>query len=116
MGSELVHHGVKGMHWGQRKAQIKSAGTSAGKAVEKGISYVGHHQKMVAGGVILARVLYVVGSMAIHAGKTGILFKAAKNREAAYKAGKIAVRALSSSAAKINYAKMVRGAYKITTL
>lgn len=133
--TELGHFGVKGMHWGQHTIsdlapspkQIKSAALTTGKAVGKGatttakgvgkgLSYAAQHKHMVVGGVIVASILHDVGRLVVISGKTHILFKAAKNREAAYKAGKIAVRALSSSAAKINYAKLVRGAYKITTL
>lgn len=137
---ELAHHGVLGMHWGQHKAvvpsgaQVRTAASVTGKAavvtgkavgkgavatakaVGKGGSYLAHHKRLVAGGLVVAAILHDVGPVAYDLGKAGILVKAAKNRETAYKAGKIAVKALSSEASKVNYAKMARGAYKITTL
>lgn len=129
--TEISHHGVKGMKWGHHKLQdlalsrdqIKNAADATGRGIKKaatasvkGISYAAHHKRTVAGAAILAVVLHDTARMAVRVGKAGILVKAAKNRQAAYEAGKIAARALSSTAAKVNYAKMVKGAYKITTL
>lgn len=129
--NELSHFGVKGMKWGHHKMsdlapsaqQVRSAAAATGNAVKKAAVktghaavYVAHHKRMVAGGVVLAAVLHDTAVMGVRLGKAGILMKAAKNRQAAYEAGKIAMKALSSTAAKVNYAKMVKGAYKITTL
>jgi hypothetical protein len=128
--AELTHVGVKGMHWGQHKSQLATAGAATGKAlvvagkatgkaaVTTGrttasvASYVAHHKAMVAGGVVAATLLHDFGKVALRTASSGILAKAARNREA----GRFALKALSSTAAHINYAKMVRGAYKITTL
>jgi hypothetical protein len=129
---EIHHFGIKGMRWGHHKLhelttpskdQIKSVVQATGQRSKKiavttsqVISYAAHHKRTVAGAAVLGLLLRDVGIMTVRVGKTGILFKAAKNRQAAYEAGKLAARALSSTAAKVNYAKLVKGAYKITTL
>lgn len=126
--SEIVHHGVKGMKWGKyttkdlvsSKQQVKKAAITSGKAVSKAalgtakvagktIAYVAHHKRMTAGALIAASLLRDAVSH-------GILSRAVANREATFAAGKLAARAIGSTAAKINYAKLVKGAYKITTM
>lgn len=120
---KLTHFGVKGMHWGQRKAPTAESQKTRSKStvsksskVTKAISTAYTYHAYAVGALALTHVLYRVGSTAVHAGATGIIIKAAKNREAAYETGRLAVKALAPVAAKVNYAKMVRGAYKITTL
>lgn len=117
--SELQHHGIKGMHWGQHRAIANNAARAVGKAAVttskagvKVVSYAAHHKRMIAGGVIAAALLHDFGGIALDAGKSGILNKAAANR----KAGEMALRSLSSTAAKVNYAKMSRGAFNITSM
>lgn len=132
---ELTHFGVKGMKWGHHKArdlvpskqQVQKAAVTTGKtvakasvatakAVGKSASYVAHHRRMAVGALVAADILVAAGRLAVGYGKAGILVKAANNRKTAYEAGRFAVKALSSTAAKVNYAKVVRGAYKITTM
>lgn len=138
---ELAHYGIKGMKWGVSRSDIASAGQKAasvattaaiatkkgavvagrgavktGKAVNKAAKWAVHHKKMVAGGIIAADILVEVGSVAMGYGKSGILMKAAANRKAAYEAGKLAARAITATAASVPYAKISRGAYKITTM
>lgn len=116
--NELTHFGVKGMKWGVHKSAV-AVGRTSKKAVLKvrdAAVYAAHHKRMVVGAVIAARLLYVAGATVLHVGGTGILLRASANRRDAYRAGKFAAKAIASTAAKVNYAKMVRGAYKITTM
>jgi hypothetical protein len=124
---ELAHFGIKGMHWGQHKAQAKTVAVTTGRAVKKAsvatakgtvktLKYANEHRIMTVGALYAANFLQAAVRVGFEAGQHGILSKAAKNRQAAYEAGKFAVKTLSATAAKVNYAKMAKGAYKITTM
>lgn len=131
---ELAHYGVKGMRWGVTRADISTAGQKAkstavtvgratgkaavvvGKKTKQAAIWAAHHKKVVVGALIAADILRSVAVVGVGYGKAGILMKAAANRKAAYEAGKIAARSISASASKIPYAKISRGAYKITTM
>jgi hypothetical protein len=75
---------------------------------------------VAAAAIVGARILQIHGptllkaaKLGVEAANIGIATAAHANR---MKAGATAVRAIASTASKVPYAKIVRGAYKITTL
>lgn len=129
-GPGFGHHGVLGMHWGQHTAalmpsakSVRNAGVETtravgraaiktGRASVKIASFANQHKGAIAAGVVTVAVLHDVGKYGYEAAIFGVANKAAHNREA----GRQALKALPSAATQLKYAKMVRGAYKITTL
>lgn len=126
----LVHHGVKGMKWGERKAApvtpVRSAdvtrhgtrgATRIAKNRDKGLTLKKAQQKEVTrnrvkvsaalGAIVVARLLAAHGDSL----SSTIAKKADANRT------RNSVTALTKNAAKVNYAKKsFGGAYKIHTM
>lgn len=105
---ELAHHGIKGMHWGKRKTISTVPSTP-----EEIQAHRAKIARRVVTGIAVARVAQVYGPVLLKAAGVGVLTLANSNRT---KAGESAILALSATASKIPYAKIAKGAYKITTM
>jgi hypothetical protein len=126
---EIAHHGVKGMHWGVRKAapvtEVRKAdidrfgkrgATRIARNQDKGLTNKQAMRKeqvravtkagLAVGAYLLSQTLSQHGGTLM----TNVSNRANTNRERAK------ITAIASKAAKVNYAKKRRGAYKISSL
>jgi hypothetical protein len=126
----LAHFGVKGMRWGVRKLSGPKPGgrfdrVVFGKESAKRIKSAKRNKKSVAvarllhtGNAAARALLLVVGTaLVVNTVRGGATFAVqAKNSAKMTQAGRDAIPAIMSKAAKVPYAKIKGGAYVITTL
>lgn len=98
----LAHFGVKGMHWGQRKARSSSKASAAKKQQRRNT-----YKALAAVGATIA-----LGLLADH----GPQLASKIHEKAEFNRGRDSIPAIMDKAADLKYSKSRGGVYKITTL